>query len=208
MQEQRYDAATLDLGLPDRSGIELLRDLRASAETASVPVVVVSASADLERGRLDGDALEIVDWIAKPVDERRLVGALDLAFRRRRSSRPRILHIEDDADMRRIVRGLVGERADLVAAATLAAARERLRSERFDLVIVDIGLPDGSGLEAVRQLDRRTPVIVFAGQETEGEPPQALAASLVKSEASAEELIETVLFLLDDRQSGQPEDVE
>jgi DNA-binding response OmpR family regulator len=102
----------------------------------------------------------------------------------------------------------VGERADLVAAATLAAGRKRLRSERFDLVIVDVGLPDGSGLEAVRQLDRRTPVIVFSGRETDGEPPQALAASLVKSEVSADQLIETVLFLLDDRRSGQEEDVE
>jgi PAS domain S-box-containing protein len=207
LQEQRYDAVTLDLGLPDRNGIELLRDLRASAGTASLPVVVVSASADVERGRLDGDALEIVDWISKPLDEKRLVGALDLAFRRPRPSRPRILHIEDDPDLGRIVRGLVGDRADLVEAATLAAARERLRSERFDLVIVDIGLPDGSGLEAVRQLDRRTPVIVFAGQETDGEPPQALAASLVKSEVSPEQLIETVLFLLDKAQPAQAEDV-
>lgn len=75
------------------------------------------------------------------------------------SLKPRILLVEDHPDtaamMAKILRRLGHHvtTADGVASALQVAA-----SERFDVVVSDIGLPDGSGLDLMRQLLARHPV--------------------------------------------------
>jgi CheY-like chemotaxis protein len=66
IQSGDYVAALVDLGLPDQDGVSLIRALRQSAEGRDLPVVVVSG--DVARGRRKGRALEVLDWLDKPVD--------------------------------------------------------------------------------------------------------------------------------------------
>jgi DNA-binding NarL/FixJ family response regulator len=47
--------------------------------------------------------------------------------------------------------------ASVIAAATLAQARERMRGTHLDLALVDLGLPDGNGSSLVTELARRSP---------------------------------------------------
>jgi PAS domain S-box-containing protein len=60
-----YAAMTLDLGLPDQSGISLIRELRSNKQTANLPIIVVSANADKGRKELNAEAFSVVDWIVK-----------------------------------------------------------------------------------------------------------------------------------------------
>lgn len=75
----------------------------------------------------------------------------------------RILLVEDNLDTSRVMKKLlerVGygvETADGVASALRASEREK-----FDLVISDVGLPDGSGLDLIRQLLAKYPVKAIA----------------------------------------------
>jgi DNA-binding NarL/FixJ family response regulator len=66
----------------------------------------------------------------------------------------RVLLVEDDLRVRGAVRALLGEAADryaLVAeAGTVAAGRAALGARRPDLLLLDLQLPDGSGLELLR----------------------------------------------------------
>ena len=65
----------------------------------------------------------------------------------------RIFLLEDDAALGRgIVMALTGPEASVTCRSTLAQAREVLAEERFDLLMLDINLPDGSGLDLLRQL--------------------------------------------------------
>ncbi|HEX5336980.1 MAG TPA: PAS domain S-box protein, partial [Gallionella sp.] len=54
------------------------------------------------------------------------------------SGKPRILHVEDDPDVQRIVAAIAEDFANFEFAATLNEARARLRERRFDLVLLDL----------------------------------------------------------------------
>jgi CheY-like chemotaxis protein len=109
---------------------------------------------------------------------------------------PRILHVEDDEDVRRIVRQSLEGIADITAAKTLAAARLILSDRTFDLIILDQSLPDGSGLDLLLSRPSPsaapTPIIVFSGQDTGVEASDGVLAVLTKSKAATAELVRLV----------------
>ncbi|HEU0098482.1 MAG TPA: ATP-binding protein [Allosphingosinicella sp.] len=106
----------------------------------------------------------------------------------------RILHVDDDPDVARIVSGAFEGRAEVVEAYSLAQARALLGRDRFDLLILDIALPDGSGLELLPEIRAREgaplPVIVFTAQDAAADLPEGLTAVLTKSRASIDRLVE------------------
>ena len=109
--------------------------------------------------------------------------------------RRRILHVEDDRDLQRVVAAIVGQDAEVEFALDLAAARERLAGERFDLVILDLALPDGSGLDLLPllgSLDPSTPVLIFSAHEVDAAVADRVASVLVKSQTSNRELLEGI----------------
>jgi two-component system, OmpR family, response regulator len=66
---------------------------------------------------------------------------------------PQILVVDDDPEIRKLLaRYLEAQGFRLQLAATCAEMRERLTSNRIDLVVLDVMLPDGSGLNACRTL--------------------------------------------------------
>lgn len=80
----------------------------------------------------------------------------------------RILVIDDDPDVRRLLQEYLGRYGFLVAAvASGRAGLERLERQPADLVILDIRLPDEDGFEVLRQLRQRweVPVIMLTGLE-------------------------------------------
>ncbi|MBC2651562.1 response regulator transcription factor [Novosphingobium flavum] len=71
------DAVLLDLGLPDRDGLELLPALRA---LAAVPVIVISARADVQE-KVAALDLGAADYVTKPFDGDELLARLRVALR-------------------------------------------------------------------------------------------------------------------------------
>ena len=193
--ERKYAALTLDLALPDGSGLTLLRDLRRDPATRELPVVVVSAKAEEGRRELNGDAIGIIDWIAKPIDEGRLASALRRALPG--AGKPRVLHVEDDADFREILARSLHDAAEWSGAATLREAEALLAGERFDLVVLDLDLPDGSGLRLLERLKNAPggpmPVLILSASETDNGVRHKVEAALVKSRLSEERIVETIL---------------
>ena len=83
----------------------------------------------------------------------------------------RILLLEDDPALGRgICMALEAPDCVSVCAATLRQAVERLAEQPYDLLILDINLPDGSGLDLLRQLRQSgdaTPVILLTANDLE-----------------------------------------
>ena len=92
----------------------------------------------------------------------------------------RFLLVEDDpmiGDTLRAALRMDGHAVDWVRDA--AAAQSTLASERFDLVLLDLGLPQGSGLDVLRTARARgdaTPVIVLTARDGPGDKVAGLDA--------------------------------
>jgi DNA-binding response OmpR family regulator len=72
------------------------------------------------------------------------------------AARPRVVLVEDDAAIRQFVAMALEDHAlELVACPTLAAARQALAEAPVVLVLLDMMLPDGSGLDLLRDADLR-----------------------------------------------------
>jgi PAS domain S-box-containing protein len=201
---QAYRLMTLDLNLPDEDGLHFLTGLRASPATRNLRVVVVSLSADNTRCRLEGGALAIMDWLNKPIDQPRLIDAVRRAAPK--GCRPRVLHVEDEMDVHQVVNMMLRDYCTLSWVTTLQAARERLAKEEFDLLLLDIGLPDGSGLDLIEFIEQQaTPprVVIFSAMDVTQQDADRVSAVLVKSRAGQEDLLRAISAALQD-EAGTP----
>lgn len=91
----------------------------------------------------------------------------------------------------------------VATAGTVAEALDLAKEFRFDLCILDVKLPDGSGIELCRQLrdlQRNVPVAYYSAYvdpEAEKEALSACGDVYLKKPISADELEQTVARLLD-----------
>lgn len=200
LDASRFELALIDLHLPDADGLEFITELRARESTRSLPVIVITARSSSPADASYVSALELTDWLQKPIDPQRLLNSIHSVLSQPRDVRARILHVEDDESLTQLVNELLCDEADVVAAHTLAQARRRLSDEQYDLVILDITLGDGSGLDLLPQLRqagrRAPPVILYSASEASRELSNMVQAALVKSRDSVEQLLESVRVLM------------
>ena len=91
----------------------------------------------------------------------------------------RILVVDDEPAIRRLLRSTLGvQDYAVLEAASVAQALELLEREKVDLIILDLGLPDGDGFEVIRKLrpDSQVPIIVLSSRDDERGKVQALDA--------------------------------
>ena len=82
----RPDALVLDLMLPGRNGLEILREVRAEPATRDLPVIVLTARS-AEMDKLLGFEHGADDYLTKPFSPRELVARLQALLRRAQPSR-------------------------------------------------------------------------------------------------------------------------
>lgn len=91
----------------------------------------------------------------------------------------RILIIEDEAQMRKFIRAsLMSHGYYVLEAETATEGTRMLTGHKPDVILLDLGLPDGDGIELTRQIREwtRTPVIVLSARGKEDDKVAALDA--------------------------------
>lgn len=91
----------------------------------------------------------------------------------------RVLVVEDDADIRRFVRlTLEAEGCEVFEAKGLKRALIEAGTRRPDVIVLDLGLPDGDGVDLIRDLRgwSTVPILVLSARSGEGDKIQALDA--------------------------------
>ena len=78
--------------------------------------------------------------------------------------------------------------------------------ESFDLILLDLVLPDGNGLDLLAELKddspNPTPVVVFSAHEMEFEDAARVNAALVKSKSTSQELVERIRSIITQHNVG------
>jgi DNA-binding response OmpR family regulator len=165
-----------------------------------MPIVIISG-ADPRQTALPPGSVDIIDWIEKPIEPSRLVHAVELAIARTNSDQPLILHVEDDRDTLEIFSTALSGRGRVVGVSDLASARAFLRHRLPDVVILDLGLPDGSGADLLPILvdpdGGALPTIIYSAQDISGELQRSVDAVLTKSRRTLPSLVATVSKILD-----------
>ena len=124
---------------------------------------------------------------------RRLIA--DLVGGGTKDARPSVLHVEDDAGLRSVVAMLLEPFARTEAAATLAEATGKLAAHKYDLVLLDLALPDGSGwdlFDKLREASPHPPVIVFSGSSVGQDRIADVDGALLKAHSTEEQLVATI----------------
>ena len=92
-----------------------------------------------------------------------------------------LLLVEDNPGDARLLREMLNEagahKTELTQAESMSEAEKRLVERLFDIVLIDLGLPDAQGLEAVRRaraVAPRVPLVVLTGLDDESLATQAL----------------------------------
>jgi len=193
LSAKKYDALLLDLVMPDQNGITMIRELRSNEETRKLPVIIVSVSAKKGESLLQGNVVSVIDWFDKPVDFKKLIQAIEVLRSQLHKEILSVLHIEDDPATRHIVTNILRNNATISEADTLSKARKILVKQHFDLVILDLLMPDGSGTELLPALGKLgLPVIVFSAVELDQEYVKDVKKVLIRSETSSEYFINTI----------------
>ncbi|HER25672.1 MAG TPA: PAS domain S-box protein, partial [Rhodospirillales bacterium] len=112
------------------------------------------------------------------------------------NDRYRILHIEDDESVLQVVAAVLGDSAHIVTARTIAEGTRLLEQGVFDLLILDLTLPDGDGESLILLLEQpgqpSTPVIIFSAKDVPRDISSKVTAVLLKSQTSNDALFDTV----------------
>jgi CheY-like chemotaxis protein len=195
-------AIILDMRLPGISGHVVLSELKADPSVRHIPVHIISG----EERTLEPIKEGAVEYLMKPVAKK----DLEEAFSRIENFVDRkiknLLIIEDNENSRKAMRLLIGNGdVKCFEAATGKEALAMYQQNHIDCMILDIGLPDISGFELIRNLEQlkdhhMPPVIVYTGRELtkeENNELQKYAESIIIKGVKSEErlLDETSLFL-------------
>ncbi len=90
IESEHPELIVLDLMLPGTSGLEVLREIRRRAETAAIPVILLTARRE-ESDRVEGLRLGADDYMAKPFSPQELVLRVGAVLRRVHQPPPRDL---------------------------------------------------------------------------------------------------------------------
>jgi HAMP domain-containing protein/signal transduction histidine kinase/DNA-binding response OmpR family regulator len=201
-RQYRPAAISLDIFLPDMLGWTVLNQLKLDATTRHIPVQIISLEEERQHSLSRGAFAYLVK---EPT-----TGGLEAAFERLKHfsmARPRRLLVIEDNEIERsaIESLLMHDDIEIETAATGEEALDFLGARNFDCVVLDLRLPDTSGLELLERMRREpglteVPVVVYTGRDLsdyEQAQLKTMAKSIVlKDVRSPERLLdETSLFL-------------
>lgn len=186
-----------DAHMPGMDGFALADSLR--RQPADRPAVVMMlASGDRPGDIARCEAAGVAGYVLKPVKHSELLNAITAALGTAARDQPaaaeepprvrplRILVAEDSAVNQKLIAGLLERRGhQLVIASSGQEAVEAYRRQPFDLVLMDIQMPEMDGLEAaaaIRQIDavtgRRVPIVAMTAYGLADDRQRCLAAGM------------------------------
>ena len=201
-QASAFDLVLMDLMMPEMDGLETVARIRENAAFAQVPVLLLS-SADRAGYSTRSRSLGIAHNLLKPVKQSDLLEAIGAAVAvapsvetSRRDEAPmdepvvvercRVLLAEDGVINQQVAVRLLEERGHSVEVVNNGrAAVERVAEQPFDVVLMDVQMPEMDGIEAtaaIRRAEAQTgghiPIVAMTAHAMKGDRDRFLAAGM------------------------------
>ncbi len=159
-----FDLVFMDIKMPGINGVQTFREIKKINPQAVVIMMTAYSVEDLVREALEEGAYAVV---YKPFDIEKIVSIIESALQK-----TLILVVDDSFTDRESLKTILEERGySVVTAATGGEALARVREKRFDIIFLDVKLPDIDGVEffeQVKTIDPEVAVIMMTGySETE-----------------------------------------
>jgi two-component system, sensor histidine kinase and response regulator len=198
---QPYQLVLTDMHMPEMDGFGLAEQIRQHTPLLQVTIIMLTSGGyrgDMERCR----QLGIVAYLHKPIRKRELLAGIVTALGQHQTSAPAVavmhpdqapqansLHIllAEDNRVNQIVATRMVEKMGhtVVVAENGRFALEQLATQRFDLVLMDVQMPEMDGLTAtrnIRESERRThlhlPIIAMTAHAMKGDRERCLEAGM------------------------------
>ncbi len=147
-RKHRPSIITLDMRLPDMSGLELAEIFRHDPDTRDARVLVISGYDERDKALRAGAS----GYLKKPLEAAKLIAAVE-GLSSAPARRGRVLVVDDDPQICAICVEVLGNMGfDAVAAKDVATARRSVADVRPDLLLLDVMLPDGDGFSFFEEL--------------------------------------------------------
>jgi signal transduction histidine kinase/DNA-binding response OmpR family regulator/CHASE3 domain sensor protein len=210
-----FDVGVLDVAMPEMDGVVLATEIRRHRRVADLPLIFLSSIGQRESG---ADAIQVAAYLMKPLKPSALFNALIAVFAGQHAAlarvvpgkptldpgmakrRPlRILLAEDNAVNQKLALRLLermGYRADVAGNGLEAIAA--LERQPYDVILMDVQMPEMDGLEATREIRRRWSgpvrprVVAMTANAMQGDRELCLEAGMddyVSKPISADELV-------------------
>ncbi len=201
--EFQPDAIVLDIGLPHLDGWRLLDRLKSNLGTRHIPVAIVSANDESQRGLKMG----ALRHCTKPISREQIDKVVtDLMGYVERSTK-QVLVLEDDPAQQMSIAELIGNpKVQVTPAGDAEHALALLAEQRFDCLILDLRLPGRiSGNQLLEEIQRQPAyrdlaTVVYTGKvlsaEEEGRLNQLARSIVLKDVRSPERLLDQATLRL------------
>jgi PAS domain S-box-containing protein len=223
-----YRVLLVDAAMPEIDGFSLVQRVRAQSD-AFVPIIMMLASGDRPGDISRCEQLHVAAYLLKPIKPSELFDAVVLALgiaspeeempeapaKGPATTRPlRILLAEDSLVNQKLVRALLERRGHSVVVANNGhEAVSAFAVQRFDLVLMDIQMPEMDGLEATEAIRRserhsgiHTPIVAMTAHVLQGDRERCLEAGMdeyLSKPVRARRLFEAIEAMVGGP-SGQP----
>jgi CheY-like chemotaxis protein len=196
-----FDLAILDMNIPEMTGIELAKAIRELESTESLPMVLFTSLGSRE---VETEGVRFAAQLQKPLKPSALFDTLMEIFAgqgmvevKSKPDKPtmdpemarrhplRILLAEDNAVNQKLALKLLsqmGYRADV--AGNGLEAIEAIERQKYDLVLMDVQMPEMDGLESSRQICSRWPrgerprIVAMTANAMQGDRERCLEAGM------------------------------
>jgi diguanylate cyclase (GGDEF)-like protein/PAS domain S-box-containing protein len=184
----RPNLILLDLNLPKINGHEILTQIKSDIRLRMIPTVILTSSESepdiLKSYQLDANCfltkpmrLEAFEALLKTINDFWLTKSklpTSDAEKMSKKAIKALLVVEDNPGDARLLQEMLNERGASISkishAQTMAEAEKLIAENAFDMILLDLGLPDANGLGAVRRAHAaapRVPLVVLTGLDDE-----------------------------------------
>jgi len=161
----KFDIITLDLLLPDISGLKVLRRIR-SGLNKDTPTIVITVAP----GKQKYLSFLISDYLVKPIEKKAFLLAIQRAGMTSQDNN-KIVVIDDDPTSSKLLTQLLkGENYKIICVSDPTKGLETVLREKPDLVILDLLMPNMNGFEIISQLtkeefEKEIPIIIWTSKD-------------------------------------------